>query len=77
MYASGRYAKEVLIPTTTQEYTAMIKIAATRGAGTVYTRAYVEVGVIDIGKATDIADAKIANIASSGGWENASTDDKL
>lgn len=55
----------------------MIKIAATRGAGTVYVRAYVEVGVIDIAKASGLADAKIANIAASGGWEKASTDDKL
>lgn len=35
----------------------MIKIAATRGSGTVYTRFYVEVGVIDAAKAGELAEA--------------------
>lgn len=47
----------------------MIKIAATRGAGTVYTRAYVEVGVIKAEKAKELADAQVAAAEASGGWD--------
>lgn len=55
----------------------MIKIAATRGDGTVYTRAYIEVGVIDVSKAGELADAAVAEAEASGGWDNVSDESKI